>query len=139
MSAPTTPTTPTKSKFSTPDSCSPKRKRSSLETVFELITNLDGEEDIDAYRVFVDKLQTVLLESEQLTPTKKAKLGLKVIQASRLSYYKHALGMFDLDHNTDHDHLWEVPDGPEVHLSNDACKLILFLDMYNTDLAQLHS
>jgi hypothetical protein len=62
------------------------------------------------------------------SPSKKARLGLKVIQASRLDDLSFVVALLGLDYHHTEFYLWQEPEGPEVHLSEDAGMLLLFLD-----------
>jgi len=55
---------------------------------------------------------------DDLTPRKRAKVGLKVTQTSSLHDLMYVISSLGLNYHDDEDHVWEEPVGPEVHLSN---------------------
>lgn len=88
--------------------------RTTDEKISELLTDLDDED------VTVQKLKAFLNDAEQLTPSKKARLGAQIIQASSLENLSHVVQMFDLEYLEDEPYIWRVPEGPDVRLSDEA-------------------
>src|SRR5215469_10109815 len=96
------PTTPLGSKPSSPGSTPQKRKRVSVDSLVELFLAIDEEEeDIGVYKAATQKLKATLNESGQLTPTKRARLGVNVTQASSLKDLSHVVAMFGLEYHQD--------------------------------------
>ncbi|KAJ9371414.1 hypothetical protein DTO282E5_3817 [Paecilomyces variotii] len=92
--------------------------RTTDEKISELLTDLDDED------VTVQKLKAFLNDAEQLTPSKKARLGAQIIQASSLENLSHVVQMFDLEYLEDEPYIWRVPEGPDVRLSDEAEALL---------------
>ncbi|KAJ9203104.1 hypothetical protein DTO164E3_2575 [Paecilomyces variotii] len=92
------------------------------EKISEILRDLDDED------VTVQKLKAFLNDAEQLTqqltPSKKARLGAQIIQASSLETLSHVVQMFDLEYLEDEPYIWRVPEGPDVRLSDEAEALL---------------
>lgn len=88
------------------------------EKISEILRDLDDED------VTVQKLEAFLNDAEQLTqqltPSKKARLGAQIIQASSLENLSHVVQMFSLEYLEDEPYIWRVPEGPDVRLSDEA-------------------
>lgn len=101
-------------------SSSPRKRKMLLddEKISEVLRDLNDED------VTVQKLKAFLNDAEQLTqqltPSKKARLGAQIIQASSLETLSHVVQMFDLEYLEDEPSIWRVPEGPDVRLSDEA-------------------
>ncbi|KAJ9354890.1 hypothetical protein DTO280E4_6674 [Paecilomyces variotii] len=92
------------------------------EKISEILRDLDDED------VTVQKLKAFLNDAEQLTqqltPSKKARLGAQIIQASSLENLSHVVQMFSLEYLEDEPYIWRVPEGSDVRLSDEAEALL---------------
>ncbi|GAD97727.1 predicted protein [Paecilomyces variotii No. 5] len=128
MSTPTTPLGPKTDSLSG----SPRKRRTLVDgdKLDEIIRELDRADDLDdpTLRLAVQNLKAVLSEADlltqQLTPSKKARLGVEIVQASSLKSIDDAVKIFGLDYEDDDPYIWKVPEGPDVHLSPEAESLL---------------
>ncbi|KAJ9319623.1 hypothetical protein DTO271D3_392 [Paecilomyces variotii] len=110
--------TSTRYKRSAPDSSPATRVKGSLvQILLDLITAIEDGEPVEHVKEALETIKTAIVEPEQLSPFKKAKSGLKVTQASRLGDNLDATAKLSLDYWIGEAHLWQQPEGPEVHLS----------------------
>jgi hypothetical protein len=121
MSTPTTPPKLTFSGHSSPQT--PKRKRPIVDQLVDIIAEADRDEHSSNA---IQKMRRVLMESDDLTPRKIAKIGVNTIQASSLTDLSDTADLLGLDYNNDEDHFWEEPLGSDINLSADASMFILF-------------
>lgn len=124
-----TPTTPVKPSFGTPESGTLKRQRSVVNAIFEALSAVDENGGPIVYEKFYQDIMNISIESDDLTPRKRAKVGLKVTQTSSLHDLMYVTSSLRLNYHDDEDHIWEEPVGPEVHLSNASGMLLLFLNV----------
>lgn len=82
-----------------------------------MIAAIEDTEPIEPVKEALEKIKTAIVESDQPTPSKEAKLRSNVTQASQLGDMISTANLLSLDYRLDAAHLWETPEGPEVHLS----------------------
>lgn len=88
-----------------------------VQILLDLIAAIEDGEPVEHVKEALETIKTVIVESEQLSPFKKVKSGLKVTQASRLGDNLDATAKLSLDYWIGNAHLWQQPEGPEVYLS----------------------
>ncbi|KAJ9387189.1 hypothetical protein DTO063F5_3284 [Paecilomyces variotii] len=113
-----TPATPTRSKRDVPGSSPTTRvQRSLFDCLIGVMAAIEDTEPIEPVKEALEKIKTAIVESDQPTPSKEAKLRSNVTQASQLGDLISTANLLSLDYRLDAAHLWETPEGPEVHLS----------------------
>ncbi|KAJ9291607.1 hypothetical protein DTO021C3_964 [Paecilomyces variotii] len=91
--------TPTRYKRSAPDSSPATRVKGSLvQILLDLIAAIEDGEPVEHVKEALETIKTAIVESEQLSPFKKVKSGLKVTQASRLGDNLDATAKLSLDY-----------------------------------------
>ncbi|OJJ51678.1 hypothetical protein ASPZODRAFT_138752 [Penicilliopsis zonata CBS 506.65] len=104
-----TPTTPIRSLFSTPESGTAERKIMSM-----LEPHHNYVDDVTAWKCQVKQL---LLEAGDLTPSKLARLGEERLAASSLTDLDFIVSLLDIDYFAIEDRRWKLPIGRGVRLS----------------------
>ncbi|KAJ9298704.1 hypothetical protein DTO271G3_3671 [Paecilomyces variotii] len=110
------PATPTQYKRRAPDSspATSVEESSLVQTFVDFIAAIEDGESADPVKEVLETIKAAIVESEQLSPSKKAKIRLKVTQASHVGDNLHATAAkLSPDYWSDRAHLWQQPEGPE--------------------------